>query len=201
MKALLKFASYLFHPLLMPLAGSLFYFFFIPRFFPPEIVKAKLLAIAIITIFIPIVFYFLLKNLGKVDNIFLERSEERKWPLFFFTLLCFMILNQILNIYNYPGLFYYFSAILVSTVLAYVLTLFQIKASLHMIGISGLLMFVAGLCIYFHLYYIYTLAFLILATGLTASSRLFYKAHSNWELFLGFLIGGVPQIITLSIWL
>lgn len=200
MKKLLKLASYLFHPLWMPLAGSFFYFFFSPRYFPAEIVKAKLLAIAIITIFIPIVFYFLLKNLGKASNIFLERTEERKWPLFFFILLSFMVLNQILNIYNYPGLYYYFAGILISATIAYALTWFGSKPSLHMIGISGLLMFVAGFCLYFHLYFIYTISFLIIATGLTASSRLYYKAHTYWEIWLGFFIGLIPQLILFSFW-
>ena len=200
MKILLKLASYLLHPLWMPFAGSLFYFLFTPRFFPQEIIKAKLLAIAIITIFIPIVFYYLLKNLGKAGNIFLSSVDERKWPLFFFILLSLMVLNQVLNIYNYAGLFYYFTGILASAVLGYIFTLFRIKISLHMVGISGLLMFVIGFCIYFHLYYIYTICFLIIATGLTASSRLYYKAHTRWELVLGFLTGLVPQLLVFSFW-
>lgn len=192
MKILLKLASYLFHPLWMPLLGSLFYFLFIPRYFPEEIVKAKLLAISIITIFIPIVFYFLLKNLGKASNIFLDKVNERRWPLFFYVLLNFMVLHQILNFYNYPGLYYYFVGILASTVITYLFTWFKLKASLHMVGMSGLLVFIAGFCIYFHLYYIYTICFLIIATGLTASSRMFYKAHSPSELVLGFIIGAMP---------
>lgn len=200
MKVILKLASYLFHPLWMPFAGSLFYFLFIPRFFPQEIIKAKLLAIAILTIFIPVVFYFLLKNLGKARNIFLEDVKERKWPLFFFMVLSLMVLNQILNIYNYPALYYYFVGILASTAISYILTWFGIKPSLHMVGISGLLMFVVGFCVYFHLYFIYTISFLIIAVGLTASSRLYYKAHSNWELALGFLTGLIPQLLVLNFW-
>lgn len=200
MKVILKLASYLFHPLWMPFAGSLFYFLFIPRYFPQEIVKAKLLAISILTIFIPVVFYFLLKNLGKARNIFLEDVKERKWPLFFFMVLSLMVLNQILNIYNYPALYYYFVGILASTAISYILSWFGIKPSLHMVGISGLLMFIAGFCIYFHLYFIYTISFLIIAVGLTASSRLYYKAHSNWELALGFLTGLIPQLLVLNFW-
>lgn len=200
MKILFKFASYIFHPLWMPFLGSLFYFLFIPRYFPEEIVKAKLLAISIITIFIPIVFYFLLKNLGKAQSVFLDKVNERRWPLFFFSLLSFMVLNQILNFYNYPGLYYYFVAILISSIISYLLTWVNLKASLHMVGMSGLLIFVTGFCIYFHLYFIYTISFLIIATGLTASSRLYSKAHNSSELILGFLIGAIPQIIVFNLW-
>lgn len=200
MKILLKLASYLFHPLWMPFAGSLFYFLFTPRFFPEEIIKAKLMAIAIITIFIPIVFYFLLKNLGRAENIFLDKVGERKWPLFFFILLSLMVLHQVLNIYNYPALFYYFVGILISSIIAYIFTWFRIKVSLHMVGIAGLLMFIIGFCIYFHLYFIYTISFLIIAAGLSASSRLYYKAHTRFELALGFFTGLAPQIVMFSLW-
>ncbi|MCM4155424.1 hypothetical protein [Gramella sp. AN32] len=201
MKQVLKLASYLFHPVWMPFLGSLLYFLLIPRYFPEDIVKAKLLAIAIITIFIPIVFYFLLKNLGKASNVFLRNVAERRWPLFFFSLLCFMVLYQILNVYNYPALYFYFVGILASTLIAYILTFLKLKISLHMMGIGGLLMFFVAFCIYFHLYFIYTICFLIIATGLTASSRLYYKAHTPWELFLGLVIGIAPQIIVLKFWL
>ncbi|APG60482.1 hypothetical protein [Christiangramia salexigens] len=201
MKLILKLASYLFHPLWMPFAGSLFYFLLTPRYFPMPIIKAKLMAIAIITIFIPIVFYFLLKNLGKAKTIFLEKPKERKWPLFFFMLLSLMVLNQILNVYNYPALFYYFLGILISSGIAFMLTWLKFKASLHMVGMAGLLMFVTGFSIHFHLYFIYTICFLMIATGLTASSRLYYKAHTPQELFAGFLIGLIPQIIVLNFWL
>lgn len=201
MKLLLRLASYIFHPLWMPFAGSVFYFLLIPRFFPAEIIKAKLMAIAIITVFIPIVFYFLLKNLGKAENVFLSKVEERRWPLFFFCLLTIMVLHQILNFYNYPGLYYYFIGILLSSIFAFFLTWFRIKASLHMMGLAGLLMFTLGFCIYFHLYFIYTVAFLIVVTGLTASSRLYNKAHNSSELIIGFLTGLIPQIVVFNLWI
>ncbi|AVR45218.1 hypothetical protein C7S20_08010 [Christiangramia fulva] len=201
MKALLKIASYIFHPVWMPFLGSLFYFLFIPRFFPDEVVKAKLMAIAIITVFIPIIFHFLLKNLNKVSSLFLDNVTERRWPLLFYILLCVMVLNQILNIYNYPGLFYYFLGILGSTVIAYIFSWFKLKVSLHMVGLAGLVMFVAGFCIYYHLYFIYTLSFMIIAMGLTASSRLYFKAHSSFELIMGILVGLIPQILALKFWL
>lgn len=200
MKLLLKIASYLFHPVWMPFLGSVFYFLFIPRFFPEEIIKAKLLAIAIITVFIPIIFHFLLKNLGKVNSVFLDDVRERRWPLFFFILLTIMVLHQILNRYNYPALFFYFFGILGSLAIAYIFSWFRLKVSLHMVGLSGLLMFVAGFCIYYHLYFIYTFSFLIIAIGLTASSRLYYRAHTNFELILGILVGLIPQIIFLRFW-
>jgi len=201
MKFLLKIASYLFHPLWIPLAGSLLYFLLTPRFFPQEVMQAKLLAIAILTIFIPVVFYFLLKNLGKAQSIFLEDVKERKWPLLFFAILISMVLNQILNAYNYAALYYYFVGILFSTLLAFTLVVFRLKASLHIMGLSGLIVFLVGVSWNFRINLIYTISFLILALGLTASSRLYYKAHTYNELFLGLVCGIIPQAAVLYFWL
>lgn len=201
MKFLLKSASYVFHPLWMPFAGSLIYFLLSPRYFPPGVIKAKLLAIAILTLFIPVVFYFLLKNLGKAHNMFLYDVKERKWPLFFFILLLLMVVNQILNVYNYPALYYYFGGILVSTFVCYILSLFKFKISLHMVGLAGFTMFIISLSSFYHLNLIYSISFLILAIGLTASSRLLYKAHDGLELLLGLLVGFLPQLLVIKYWL
>ncbi|MGY5848291.1 hypothetical protein ACW6QP_12850 [Salegentibacter sp. HM20] len=198
---LLKIASYIFHPLWMPFAGSLLYFVLTPRFFPVGVIQAKLLAIAIITLFIPIVFYFLLKNLGKVSTVFLSEVSERKWPLFFFILLVLMVLKQILNLYNYPALYYYFVGILFSSLTCLILVYLRFKVSLHMVGLTGFTVFLLALSIYYRINLVATIAFLVMALGLTASSRLHLKAHTGTELIFGFFIGLLPQIIVLNFWL
>ncbi len=201
MQKLIKSASYIFHPLWMPFLGSLLYFFITPRFFPLPLIKAKLLAIAITTLFIPIVFYFLLKNLGKAESMFLSDVRERRWPLFFFTLLISLNLYQILDVYNYPALYYFFVGILFSAITGLILAFLDLKISLHMVGLSGITMFVIALSIFYRINLIYSIAFLFAALGLTATSRLQLKAHTPLELILGFVIGVLPQIIVLNFWL
>lgn len=201
MRFLIKSASYIFHPLWMPFVGSLVYFMVTPRFFPVSLIKAKLLAIAITTLFIPVVFYFLLKNLGKAQSPFLTDVKERLWPLFFYMLLLGLNLYQILNEYNYPALYYFFVGILFSILTSYILAWLNLKISLHMVGLAGLLMFVLSLTIFFHLNLIFSIAFLIIALGLTATSRLYLKAHTGVEILLGIFIGLIPQIIVLNYWL
>jgi hypothetical protein len=70
-----------------------------------------------------------------------------------------------------------------------------------MLGLSGILMFVLALSIYYRINLIYTIAFLIAALGLTASSRLHFKAHTGMELILGLLTGVIPQLILFKYWL
>lgn len=201
MNFLLKAASYVFHPVWMPFAGTLIYFLVSPRFFPEPVIQAKLMAIAIMTLFIPIVFYFLLKTLGMVETHLMRDVRERKWPLLFYAALNLVTLRYVLDSFDYPELYYFFVAILMSTLMALVLVWVRVKVSLHMMGLAGLLMFLIALNIGYSLDLIYTISFFVAVTGLTASSRLHLKAHSSLELALGFLLGLLPQILVLPRWL
>ena len=49
---LLKAGAYLFHPLLMPLIGTIVYYMISPRYIEPELRLTKIFAVAIITFFI-----------------------------------------------------------------------------------------------------------------------------------------------------
>lgn len=201
MNFLLKSVSYLFHPVWMPFAGTLLYFLISPRFFPFPVVKAKILAIAILSVFIPIVFFLMLKTLGKTTSHFLSDVKERRWPLLLSAFLDLLILKFILDTFDYPELYYFFLGIFLSTTSALLLVLLKIKASLHMIGLGGITTFLVLLSFHFNLNLIYTISFLIAMTGLTATSRLHLKAHTMTELVLGILLGVVPQAAVALVWL
>ena len=201
MNFLIKAVSYVFHPLWMPFLGTLLYFLITPRFFPQEIVRSKIMAIAIMTLFIPIVFYFLLKTLGKAKSYFLEEVEERRWPLLFYAAINLVVIEFVIDAFDYPELYYYFLGIFFSSIGGLVLVLFRIKISLHMMGLGGFIMFLIALSIYYNLNLIYTISFFLAVIGLTATSRLHFKAHSYAELALGFMIGILPQLLVLNYWL
>lgn len=201
MGTIFKAASYLFHPIWMPFAGALIYFLITPRFFPLEIVKSKLIAVAIMTLFIPIVFHFLLKTLGKVTSSFLEDVNQRRWPLLFYSFLNIIVIKFVLNVMDYQELYYFFVAILFSTIISLLLVWLKIKISLHMMGLAGVTMFIVFLSVHFELNLVYTISFFLAVLGLTASSRLHCKAHTFTELILGLLVGIIPQIIVLKFWL
>lgn len=201
MKFLLKTASYLFHPIWMPFAGTLFYFLVSPRFFPQQVIQAKILAIAILTIFIPIVFFFLLKTLKKTTSLFLSEVQERRWPLLFSAFVDLLILKFILDYFDYPELYYFFLGIFISTMVALLMVLLKTKISLHMLGLGGITTFLILLSVHFQLNLVFTISFMIAIIGLTASSRLHYKAHNTVEILLGLLLGILPQIAAGYFWL
>ena len=153
------------------------------------------------TLFIPIVFYFLLKTLGQAQSYFLETVEERKWPLLFYAATNLVVIEFVLDVFDYPELYYYFLGIFFSAILGLVLVLFRLKISLHMLGLGGFILFLIALSIHYNLNLIYSISFFVAVLGLTATSRLHYKAHTFTELFLGFLIGVLPQLLVLNYWL
>lgn len=201
MKFLLKIASYLFHPLWMPFAGTLLYFLTSPRFFPESVVKAKILAISILTIFIPYVFVLLLKTLGKSKSHFLPDVRERKMPLLFNSLAYLLTLKLVLDSFDYPELYFFFLGIFISTMSALSMVYLKFKVSLHMIGLAGLTSFLILLSLHFNLNLIFTISFFIAVTGLTATSRLSQKAHTQKELITGLLTGSLPQFFLAILWL
>ncbi len=201
MNFFLKSISYILHPLLMPLAGVIIYFVAAPRFIPEEIIKSKLFGVLILTVCIPIVLFFFLKSLGIINSIHLENAKQRKIPLLLQTLILIVVIKMVIDVYRYPELYFFFLGILFSMLSAVFMIFFNIKASLHMIGISGITMFTIALSIHFGMNLTLLIAALMVANGLVATSRLHCNAHSNLELVLGFLIGVIPQLTLVNFWL
>lgn len=201
MKLFLKAASYIFHPLLMPLLGTIIYFSVTPRYIEPEFVRANLFAIAIITIFIPIVVFFLLKNLGVVETIYLKEAKERKFPLMIQCILLLLIIKMIFDPYEDPEIYYFFVGILFSAFSALVMVFFKLKVSLHQIGVAGILMFLVGLSAHFKINLLITISFFLFVNGWVASSRLYGKAHTYPEIIVGLFLGILPQLILFNLWL
>ncbi|PWI28957.1 hypothetical protein DI383_14065 [Flavobacteriaceae bacterium LYZ1037] len=201
MNWLLKSVSLIFHPILMPLLGVLFYFSKSPRFIPIEIIQAKIISLLILTIALPILLYFLLKNIGRVNSIYLNTTKERLIPLFLNGCITLLIINRVLPPTEIIELYYFFVGILISTLACFILAILKFKASIHMIGIAGVTMFYIALSIHFSINVNGTLALMFILIGAIATSRLHVKAHSNIELLIGFFIGLVPQLILVNYWL
>lgn len=189
------------HPIWMPIIGCLFYFFAIPNYLDQQIIIAKLLAVSILTIFLPIVFLFIAKNLRLIKDYQLSEVRERRFFLMFFVLLVLVLLNRILDVYNYRTLFYFFSGILFSGVVSLLFSMFRVKISLHALGISGLACFIIGLSLAFQEPMILSICFIIILLGLVSSSRLYEKAHTLLEIGLGILAGCLPQLYFFSYWI
>ena len=201
MDRFLKSISYIFHPLLMPVFGVLFYFEVSSRFIPPEIKQAKLISLIILTVALPILLYFLLKTLGKVKSIHLKNTNERILPLVLNCIVILLVIQRILTPTQIIELYYFFVGILFSTMVCLILVIARFKASIHMMAVSGVFMFFIALSIHFSININGFLALIVIIIGAIATSRLHLKAHTYGELIMGIFIGAIPQLILVRYWL
>jgi hypothetical protein len=201
MHRILKSISFIFHPLIMPFLGVLFYFLKSPRFIPDFTIKAKLFSIGILTVVLPILLFYLLKTISKINSFYLETTKERIWPLILNCTIVILILSRVLTQNEIPELYFFFIGILCSTLACLILAFLNFKVSIHMIASAGLFMFVVAIGIHFKININGTIAFMCIVMGAIATSRLHLKAHSTIELIMGFFIGLIPQLIMLNYWL
>lgn len=201
MKKLLPLFSYVFHPVFIPAYATLYYLFLNSSNFGSQEIYFVLSQIAIITILIPILFFFLLRYSGKIGSIMAPVLSERKLPLVIQSFLIILLVRNSITVERYPALHFFLLGALFSTLTALILTFVKKKPSLHMMGISALTLFAFGLSVHYQTQNIALIVFLILTNGFVASSRLVMKAHTSTELIMGIFLGTIPQILLLFLWL
>ena len=201
LKKILPFFSYLFHPVFIPLMATLFYFYYNETLFQLKEKGFVLLQITILTVIVPILIYFLLKTLNKIDSVMAYDLGQRKIPLVLQSFLFILLVKRSITIDRYFELHFFFLAALMSTLIALLLLFAKIKASIHMLAFSSLTVFVTGLHLHHPDHFPLIVPFLIFMNGVIASSRLVMQAHTPKELIIGFLSGSIPQLLLLVVWL
>lgn len=201
LKKILPVFSYVFHPMFVPVYAALVYFFYVDSSFTAIEKYYTFFQIVIITIVLPALFFLLLRSAGKVESIMMADVAQRKLPLVILCFLIILLLKKSVTLDRFPELHFFFLGTLLSTILALGFLFFNIKVSLHMIAMSALTLFIIGLSIHQQTKYIYLISFMVLMNGFVASSRLEMNAHTNRELFIGFVFGSIPQLLMLPLWL
>ncbi|WP_300027859.1 hypothetical protein [uncultured Maribacter sp.] len=201
MKLFSTIISYILHPLFIPIGGTVAYFLITPKYTPLEIQSASILPIFILTVIIPIITFFILRNLGLVESLSLHTIQERKYPLYIHASILLLILYKVIPNNYVSELYFYFTGLLGATIACILLLFFNFKVSLHTVGVSGLLMYLINLSIHFEINLIIAISFFILATGSIITARLALKAHTGIEVIIGLLVGLLSQLLTVRFWL
>lgn len=194
-----KFISTVLHPIVIPTIGILLYFILTPVNLSRHQQYTILSVVFISTYIIPLLLLILLKSIGYISSYQVKRISERKIPIFFMMALFFMLGKFFYETNIIKDLSYLFFGVVLGLGLIYILFVFKIKTSLHLLSIGAAL----G---YFLLFQqLHSLAItpiiiiFLLLSGLLASSRLHLKAHTNTEVYLGFFIGLVAPFFTFYI--
>lgn len=195
LKKTLPLFSYLFHPIFVSVFAVLLYFFTVIPYFEYTVFYVLFIQIMIITVLVPVTFYYLLMSLNLVDSIMLEKSAQRKIPLIIHAILLVILIKKSVLAERFFELNLFFIASFLSTILAFIMVLFKQKASLHMVGIVGLTAFAICLSYTFQIRMVGLIVGLLMISGIVGTSRIYMKAHTNKELLLGAVIGLLPQLL------
>ena len=201
MRTFQKLISYLFHPLLIPLAGTAAYFAVTPKYSPANLQTHILLPVLILTVIIPVIAFFILKNVGIASNALSLSIEERKYPLYIHIILLLIVVYKVVPGQYTFELHYFFIGLIAAALTTLLLLFINVKASMHVMGLGGLSMFLVCLSIHFEINITLAVSILTLVVGLVATSRLYLKAHSKIEIIIGFLIGLTSQVMLIKFWL
>jgi hypothetical protein len=181
--------------------GTLLYFLISTFYYTIQQKYLVLLQIGVVTILIPIAFFYFLRSFDKADNVMIPDLTQRKIPLLFQGMIIYLLLSNTIKESILPSLYFYLLGGLISTFILFVLVFLKIKASIHLVGISALTVFVGALSLHFEVNAIYSIAVLVLLNGLIATSRLELKAHTYKEIVFGFFTGFLPQLVLTYFWL
>lgn len=196
MKNLAQLVSYLFHPILVPLQTVGLYFIVQYYYFTPLELSIILSQVAIVTFFIPISLYYLMRSLRILQSsVMVSETKERIFPFALNILLLYTLKSLVLYNNSAYELKIYFWGLMLSYSLLLVGALCKQKYSVHTTLLTAGLTFFTLLLIHQKTPALILLIGCILITGLTTSARLYLRAHTSYEVLVGGLIGTIPQIL------
>ncbi len=196
-----KTISYILHPILIPVGGTIAYFMITPKYSPLAVQSGNVLPIFILTVVIPIISFLILVNVGIVRSIWFPTTKERRYPLYVVIALLLMVLYKVIPNNYTPELYYFFIGLISAAAASLLLLYLNFKSSLHVTGMASLCMYLLSLSVHFEINITLALGFFILATGLVATARLYLDRHSRAEVIIGFGIGVLSQLLTVKFWL
>lgn len=192
---LAKLISFVFHPIIVPIASALLYFILIPNHMPKAIAYRILGLVFVTTYILPIILLFFLKKINLIENFYLDSIDERKFPVTFFTILSFLIGNLLLNFDIINVLAISFFGCSLALAIVYILFFFNIKTSLHTLAIAGLIGFISVISYEYKNNLLLILIVLFILFGMVSAARLKLKAHTFPEVITGFFVGFLSQIV------
>lgn len=195
MRLAAKIISILFNPLFMPTLG-LFLLFntdtYINYAVHFKLKQFTILLVALVTFIIPLLSILFLRNRGIITSMQMYASKERIIP-YIITIISFIFTLYLLKQTTViPIIFNFIIGATYAIILTFIINI-KWKISAHTVGVGGLLG--AFLCVATKLQTdvsIFIVALLVVF-GLVATARLILNAHTQAQIYAGFLLGIATQ--------
>ena len=195
-----KLISYVFHPLLFSFLGSFLYLYLSPKHILKEQEYIILIIVFVSTYIIPILLLAILKRFNMISDYHLRNIEERKFPVLFFIMLSFLLGRAMVSTQIADLLAFSFFGVAFALSFTYLLFNIKVKTSLHTLGIGGIIGFVMVMSYEYRLNFNSLLAGLFIIAGLIGVSRLALNAHRPKEIYIGFVLGLISQVLSFQIY-
>lgn len=204
-----KVISFVFHPLLLPTYGTLLFLWANPSIVVPEAEEGEIvrtpqhlvMSIFVNTFIMPAVAILMMKALGFIKSLEMEDKQERIIPFIaamIFYIWAFMAVKD--HFFYMPKIYTIFIlGTLVAVMVSFFITLFY-KLSIHMVGMSGLLTATMLMMMNSEKSLTTILLGVVVINGLVATARLYLKAHTPKELYVGFMIGIAGQMAAITVY-
>jgi hypothetical protein len=200
MNLVARIISFIFHPLLLPTYWTILMAKVLPRGLEPFIEDQHFHLIGLIfimTFFLPIVFFGLLKSIGLIPALDMHNRKDRVKPFIFITLWYVIVAMQLVLRDQITMNDNFMKFMIIIDILVFTGTLFTFffKISIHSIGIWGLVGMLLGLSFFQEDNVLLVPLVAVLAlSGIVMSSRLQLNAHTPKEVAAGSVIGLVVSI-------
>lgn len=196
-----RLLSWCFHPVVIPMAGVCAYFLASPKHTTLAIQASLAAPVGIITLVIPLVAYEILSNVGVLKSKKIIGTKDLGIVLAVYVTLLLIVLFKVLPKHGIVELYFYLLGLICGFFSSLVLLLFRVKVSMYMLGMGALLMYLVSLSIHFEINITLAISVFVLLTGVVASVNLYDNKSSGSQLLIGFLLGALAQVLTISYWL
>lgn len=208
MKTISRIISLLFHPFLFPTYGALLILGLNPNIFDyygdgfrRDVVWVGI--VFVLTFVFPVIWILMMRGLEMINSLKMETSRERIIPyvasMTFYLWTAWTLKSNVhMKIEGNQFLFYMMVGASISMAVAFFMNAFS-NISLRTVGAGG----IVGLLLILVRFSTYDLRLVfvgaILMAGIIGSARLILKAHTEVEVFSGYLIGFVGQFLAFSV--
>lgn len=184
------FFSILFVPLLLPLYGSVYAIYSNPFTYPDQGMNMlMLLRVGLLTFVFPAFTILLLAALKFIKSVEIYERQERIIPYItagFFYIWAFYVFYKE---EFYPQITFILLASTIAVFLNFMINILVLKVSMHASGAGGMIATIMILLPYAHYNSLGIFIITILCAGCIGAARLVLKAHTEREVYLGYLTG------------
>jgi len=185
--------------------GSLIFFFFLKGSIYDYMTPLKLKWIISAMIFsfsfiLPVINIFILYKLNRISSITLEDRNERTFPYVLTSCFYFGLFYLFLDLNIWPSIKVLIFGGGLSVLLTALINL-RFKISAHAVGIGGLIGSLMMISFVLKYNAVPEIATLFLIAGMILTARLYLDAHKPSQLYSGFALGMLTQILVFTFFL